>query len=176
MVSKRDMSKLLILAIALSSLAVFPQKKPSLDDLIAPAEQTQIGLGKLSRQEKKQLADKIFNLMLVAYQKGKEAATEKSTPAPSRQTAPAPRTTGRIYAAIGGGHWIQTNVNNGDFIVLEDGSLWKVDPLDKIDASLWLPVSEISVIEDDSGSPGYNYLLINTDDSEKAHAKYIGHE
>ena len=59
-------------------------------------------------------------------------------------------------------------------MVLEDGSFWEIDPIEKIDAMLWLPISEITVLESSSGSPGYNYLLVNTDDGEQAHAKYMG--
>jgi hypothetical protein len=59
-------------------------------------------------------------------------------------------------------------------MILEDGSLWQIDPLDRIDAMLWLPTSDITVTESSSGSPGFDYLLINTDDGEKAHAKYMG--
>tara|TARA_B100001123_G_C15031379_1_gene915566 strand:+ start:436 stop:585 length:150 start_codon:yes stop_codon:yes gene_type:complete len=29
-------------------------------------------------------------------------------------------------------------------------------------------------MESDDGTPGYDYLLINTEDKEKAHAKYFG--
>jgi len=78
------------------------------------------------------------------------------------------------YAGVGGGHWVTQNVDMGTFIILEDGSLWEIDPFDKIDAMLWLPISDITVIQSSSGSPGYDYLLINTDDGEKAHAKYVG--
>ena len=78
-----------------------------------------------------------------------------------------------IYAGTGGGHWVKENIDNGEFILLEDGSLWQVDPFDKIDVSLWLSLSEITVVESSGGSVGYDYLLINTDDDEKAHAKYV---
>jgi hypothetical protein len=80
----------------------------------------------------------------------------------------------KLYAGVGGGHWVKKNVDSGTYMVLEDGSLWQIDPIDKVDAMLWLPISNITVIESSSGSPGYNYLLINTDDDEKAHAKYMG--
>jgi hypothetical protein len=78
------------------------------------------------------------------------------------------------YAGGGSGHWIQENIDSGSIILLEDGSLWQVDPMDKIDAMLWLPISNITIVTSSSGSPGYEYLLINTDDNEKAHAKYLG--
>ncbi len=81
---------------------------------------------------------------------------------------------GQDYSGIGSGHWIQRNIDSGSFILLEDGSIWEIDPLEKIDAILWLPISNITVIQSSKGSVGYNYLLINADDGEKAHAKYIG--
>jgi hypothetical protein len=71
-------------------------------------------------------------------------------------------------------HWIQKNIGSGSYIILEDGSLWAIDPLDKINAMLWLPISSIIVVHSTTGSAGFNYLLINTDDKEKAHAKFIG--
>ena len=82
----------------------------------------------------------------------------------------------KLYTGVGDGHWISKNVKSGTYMVLEDGSLWKIDPYDKIDAMLWLPISNITVIESSDGSPGYDYLLINTDDGEMAHAQYIGNE
>jgi hypothetical protein len=78
------------------------------------------------------------------------------------------------YSGNSKGHWIQENIDNGSMIILEDGSIWKVEPLDKIDASLWLPISNIIVATSRSGSLGYDYLLINTDDDAKVHAKYLG--
>jgi hypothetical protein len=81
---------------------------------------------------------------------------------------------GRTYAGTGSGHWIQKNVDSGSMIILEDGSIWELDPYDKFEAMLWLPISDITVVESSGGSPGYDYLLINTDDGEKAHAKLIG--
>ena len=73
-------------------------------------------------------------------------------------------------AYIGGedGHWIQSNSGNGKIITLEDGSIWKVDAVDATDSALWLPTSDISVVETSEGT-----LLINTDDGEKVHATLI---
>jgi len=78
------------------------------------------------------------------------------------------------YSGGSRGHWIQRNVDSGSMIILEDGSIWKIDPMDKINAMLWLPISNIAIVTSDGGSPGYDYLLINTDDVEKAHAQYLG--
>ena len=58
-------------------------------------------------------------------------------------------------------HWIKKNIDSGAYI-------------HKLDAMLWLPISNIIVVKSTTGSPGYDYLLINTDDKEKAHAKFMG--
>jgi hypothetical protein len=62
------------------------------------------------------------------------------------------------------GHWIDEVLNDGSVILLEDGSRWLVDPIDRIETALWLPVSNIVVCE---------RMLINTDDGEKAGAQRI---
>jgi hypothetical protein len=37
-------------------------------------------------------------------------------------------------------------------------------------------MSRITVIPSSRGLPGYDYLLVNVDDGEKAHAKYVGRQ
>lgn len=100
------------------------------------------------------------------------APAYSSTPQPSRRSSRA--SSGRAYAGTGREHWIRENIDSGTMMILEDGSIWELDPYDKFEAMLWLPATDITVIESNDGSPGYDYLLINTDDGEKAHAKLIG--
>lgn len=59
------------------------------------------------------------------------------------------------------GHWVDEVLSNGAFVKLEDGSVWKIDPIDQVDTMLWLPTTDITVCQ---------YLLINTEDNEKAGA------
>lgn len=59
--------------------------------------------------------------------------------------------------ACEGGHWIESVSSDGRVITLEDGSVWEVDPIDRIDSMLWLPVSDIVACDD---------KLINTNDDE----------
>jgi hypothetical protein len=80
------------------------------------------------------------------------------------------------YGAVGGGHWIKSKGNNGAVIVLEDGSTWEIQLLDRIDTALWLPITSITVLEASSPVGEYRYTLINKDDGEKALAKYLGKE
>ena len=74
-----------------------------------------------------------------------------------------------IYTGVGSGHWIETVSSGGKFITLEDGSLWEIASSDTVFTSIWLPISNIIVIENVGQYP---YILINTDDGEKVNAKY----
>lgn len=67
-------------------------------------------------------------------------------------------------------HWLKSNIDNGKYLSLEDGTMYEVEPGDRIDASLWLPFSSLIII-DEGGL--YDYLIINTDDDEKVHAKKV---
>lgn len=124
------------------------------DRLFPPSAQQQMGLHKLTVGEKEALRSHVQTLLTRAL-----VATQ-----------------GETYAGVGIGHWVKKNVDSGTYMILEDGSFWKIDPIVKIEAMLWLPVSEITVLKSKRGSPGYNYLLINIDDGEQAHAKYMGRE
>ncbi len=111
--------------------------------------------------------------VLVLTEKGQLAFMKEGIPL-SSQPEGKPKPNIGQYSGGSSGHWIQENIDSGSMIVLEDGSIWKIDPLDKIEAMLWLPISSITIVTSNNGSPGYDYLLINTDDREKAHAKYLG--
>lgn len=110
------------------------------------------------------------------------ATIVQSIPAP-RQSIPAPRSyqvpsarmrlsgRGNTYLFTGDGHWVKKKIDSGNFIQLEDNSLWQVSSSDRLNSSLWLHLDEITVVE--SRNPNYPYLLINTDDGEKVEGKLI---
>jgi hypothetical protein len=54
--------------------------------------------------------------------------------------------------------------------------MWQISALDQVDTALWLPVADISVLRDSNATGGYDYALVNTEDEEKASAKYLGSE
>jgi hypothetical protein len=87
-----------------------------------------------------------------------------------RQFPPKPLPRGNAYpgrsaaSVCEDGHWIEEVLADGKIIKLEDGSLWRVDDIDAITSSIWLPVSEIVVC---AGK------LINTDDNESVEARRI---
>jgi len=80
-------------------------------------------------------------------------------------------TVGSDYTDMGGGHWIESVMDDGSLIKLEDDSLWQISPFDTIDSQLWLAVSDITVIDGDD--PFYPYKLVNTDDNEVVNARLI---
>lgn len=141
-------------------------KQPlSFEQIFPKSQQQKMGLHKLSEREKEALRVHVEKLLLEAIASCKSLGSVK-----------AGSDEGRVYAGAGGGHWIKKTLDRGTHIILEDGSFWQIDPLDKIQAMLWLPLSDITVAESASGLRGYDYLLINTDDGKKVHAKYIGRQ
>jgi hypothetical protein len=91
--------------------------------------------------------------------------------APQRQTAPCVGDS-LAYAGVGRGHWVDEVIASGKYVLLEDESLWEISPLDRVNTSIWLPVTDITV-RAVRGVGGFNYELINTDDHEKANARLI---
>jgi hypothetical protein len=188
----------LLALLALLPLVAFAQPAHliTLDELVPKDQQESMGIQKLTKEEKESLRQQILALITSAAYAIRvvdaRLATNSSSGLPNRdavsdnaelsgtsklssQKAPAAPASKR-YAGKGEGHWVKQNVDRGAFILLEEGSLWEVAPSEKLDASLWLALSSITVVESSGGSLGYDYLLINTDDGEKAHAKYIGHK
>lgn len=115
-------------------------------------------------------------LSIPKWRSAVSATSPKSHP-PAQAKAPkttprlTPRYSGGLYAGLGGGHWIKSISDEGDIITLEDGSVWQVSSYDTYNTTLWLPISDITVIE--SKDPIFPYKLINTDDSETALCKLL---
>jgi hypothetical protein len=80
------------------------------------------------------------------------------------------------YGGVGSGHWIMSNDKDGAIITLEDGSIWQINTVDQVDTSLWLPVTDITVVRARSPIGDYQYELINTEDHEEALARYLGNQ
>jgi hypothetical protein len=66
---------------------------------------------------------------------------------------------------------IQANYS-GSTVVLEDGSMWDVDPIDKMISEMWKYSALITVTDTNSGK--YRYMLSNSEDDKKVRANYIG--
>ncbi|MBO8131939.1 MAG: hypothetical protein H0Z29_10590 [Candidatus Marinimicrobia bacterium] len=122
------------------------------DKLMTPEEQKRMGITKLTKSERELLEQWLTNWTLNVLVK----ATVRS---------------GQTYDGVGGSHWVSKKIDGGRFIKLEDGSLWEISPIDRINTRLWLVTEEITVIE--SGNPLYPYMLINSDSEDTAEAKLI---
>ena len=101
------------------------------------------------------------NRDLERYMEGKSGDTVREAyPAnPASSTGRA-----EMRPACESGHWIRSVSGDGGVITIEDGSLWEVDPLDALDAALWLPLSGVVVCDD---------RIINVDDDETVSAVRI---
>lgn len=76
------------------------------------------------------------------------------------------KATRKKFQGVGceGGHWIDSVIDDGRIVKLEDGTIWQVDSIDQIYSMLWLPVSDIVVCDD---------KLINIDDDEVVNARRL---
>jgi hypothetical protein len=81
-----------------------------------------------------------------------------------KSASPVSRRTRAGSADCESGHWVESVMDDGRLVKLEDGSLWHVDAVDAIDSALWLPMTDIVVCDT---------KLINTDDNEVVSAGRI---
>lgn len=101
-----------------------------------------------------------------------EAERRASAQAPRAQSpaATAPRSVTRAPArrpSLSGcedGLWIDRVAANGAILILSDGSVWRVDPVDTVISSIWLPISDVVVCADE---------IINVDDGESVVARRV---
>jgi hypothetical protein len=62
------------------------------------------------------------------------------------------------------GHWVSEVTGDGSIVILEDGSRWLVDAVDRVDSALWLPTDSVVAC---------NGMLIDPDDGSKVAARLI---
>ena len=143
----------------------------SAESFMTPDEIRATGVMQLSPQQRAQLFNWLKRIAGQMYEKGVEDAKKQQ----ARTDSLAPRHESAEYFGSGGGHWIRDNAD-GKIITLEDGSLWQIEEIDQIDTSLWLPITNITVLRSTSPIGDYKYVLLDKDDGEKALAKYLGRE
>ncbi len=107
------------------------------------------------------LSDYTIRIIQLAHPSDKPATSGPVLPPPA-------------YGGSSGDHWIRSKADNGAIVILEDGSMWEVNSIDRIYSSLWLPISNVRILKASSPVGDYKFTLINTDDGEKALAKYLG--
>jgi hypothetical protein len=145
---------LLLCALATSLLHAQDSAKPllSLDAVMSKADQDRTGVSKLSLKERAALEQWLTDFAItVATKTAADAALSPKAAA---------------YAGIGQKHWVKSKADGGAFIQLEDGSLWEVSPIDKINTMLWLPLDDVVVVQ--SKNPLYPYKLVGERDAAEA--------
>ena len=90
-------------------------------------------------------------------------------PALEPATAPAAQ---RAYSALGGGHFIRAVNDDGQYVTLEDGSVWEIEPSVRFETADWQPMAAVTVRRA-PGIGAYVYELANTQDDEGALARYV---
>jgi hypothetical protein len=66
---------------------------------------------------------------------------------------------------------VEVNMSGGGRLMLNDGSLWEVDPNDRPISSLWLSPAPLEVISNESST--YPYFLVDTRTQMKVKARPI---
>ena len=137
------------------------------DDLFPGTVQSKSGLGKLNSVEKRALCAHVEELL-------RQAETGKKATAEEASTTRIPL--GGSYGNVGNHKWLEKNIDDGMFILLDDGSLWRINPGDRGESATWSEIETISVIKSKRGNPEYKYTLVNTERGEQADAQYLGGE
>ena len=70
---------------------------------------------------------------------------------------------------------IKSKSDDGEIITLEDGSVWRVYPPDRINTASWTQMTYLSVVisEISYRDRKRGYLLINITKGEKAYAEFL---
>jgi hypothetical protein len=86
---------------------------------------------------------------------------------PARKPAPPP-----AYAALGPGHFIRAVNDDGQYVTLEDGSVWEIEPSRRFETADW-EVQAAVTVRLANGVGVFTYELDNTGDDEGALARYM---
>jgi len=164
-----------------AGLSLHPDGAPSLDLL----DEKGTGRATLGVTELKTMAtgavERVPEASLVLFDEAGKVLWRAPTSAPASAWAlPMPQSWpvlplgpgGSSYAGVGGGHWVKEKIDGGKYILLEDGSLWEISSLDRIDTALWLPTESVVVLDNPTGL--FPYKLVNTDTKEVVEAKCVG--
>jgi hypothetical protein len=110
--------------------------------------------------------------VLMLTEKGQLALKKGGIPPFSPVDANIRKSITGFYSDGGSEHTIEANYNSGSTLVLDDGSLWDIDPVDKMITALWKYDANITVSSSNGGQ--YDYVLSNSEDGKKVRANFIG--
>ncbi len=71
---------------------------------------------------------------------------------------------------------VEAVYDSGELVLLRDGSLWSIESYGQYDTRYWYRSATVYVIEDSYSwyAWSHGYKLINLDNNEAVHAKYLG--
>ena len=102
-------------------------------------------------------------------------ATHKPALEPANKPASEPARKPELqpaYAALGPGHFIRAVNDDGQFVTLEDGSVWEIEPSRRFETADW-EVQAAVTVRRANGVGVFTYELDNTGDDEGALARYM---
>jgi hypothetical protein len=103
---------------------------------------------------------RIFLVGLVAFGQG-YAQAQQNDPYPSYT----PLTQPTVNSAK---KYVKKIIDRGQYVLLDDNSLWEINSLDRLTSSLWMSIDEIIIV----GS-GFETKLLNTRDNKSVTAKRV---
>ena len=143
----------------------------TLDQLIEPQQQLEMGLYKLTAEEKQAL----LNFILAVYQAGRDSAGALPPPTAGHSVTPTtPFLAAPSLHSAGESHWLTENVGPGEVVILDDGSAWTVNPMATFDALLWLPTEHVVITDGSADCLAGELLLVNIDQGERVCARPLG--
>lgn len=89
---------------------------------------------------------------------------------PPVQAPPYP--TPQDYVGINLGHWIAKTSEHGKVLVLEDGSVWEINPAYQSKTLVWMVAQKVVV--SNGANPQYPYQLANGETKEVVQGRFVG--
>jgi len=161
-----------ILAVTLSTAQSY-KGKLTIEDVMSAQELKDTGIAGLTASQRAAL-----DVWLSRYTQTviKLSGAAKSSPEPKTSAPPPTGPSCKIYSNTGEKESITSNTD-GEVLILDDGSMWKVMDIDTVDSSLWLVVDDVLIMRADHPIACYAYTIINTDErGEKVQAQYLGQQ
>lgn len=110
--------------------------------------------------------------VMILTEKGQTAFQKEGVPPFSPSDTNVRRSITGVYSDEDSEHRIEANYNDGSMIVLEDGSMWEIDPVDQMISTSWNFSAIITVSASYGGR--YDYVLSNSEDGKEVRANFIG--
>ncbi len=145
------------------TLAAQEKERFSFEKLMSKEDQKRTGVSRLTPTERRALEEWMYQWTVKAVRFASRSGQERNT-----QSVPRARGT---CLQTGSGHWVSKTIEGGKYVELEDGSLWEISALDRINSMLWLVTENIAIVA--SQNPIYPCRMINKDSEDTAEAKRI---